>query len=253
MLTANSHTLGAATEQAPAAYEPSLAKRIAYSDIVCSVTVVRTKETRKTQVIAGAERDEFIAEAEVHRVFKGTIDSPIVRFRYFRLRRSNGDYFGPPTAFFETGSTYIAFLKDDEKHLEVAVPVFQMEIRTARLEPGALKSTSQSSAAIAEELFYSVRAEPKTIGRMATHYFSWAEEMVGKDAVLVVESFLSSDDELVRYQAAWWLSFRRVSDSVTTVLVKTRNDPSIEEWARSGAEQRLKDMREGLWLPPDSR
>ena len=34
---------------------------------------------------------------------------------------------------------------------------------------------------------------------------------------------------------------------------KSECNPSIEEWARAGAEQRLKDMREGLWLPPESR
>jgi hypothetical protein len=109
----------------------------------------------------------------------------------------------------------------------------------------------QSSAAIAEELFNSVRAEPRTIGRMATHYFSWAGEMVGKDAISPVESFFGSDDLLVSYQAAWWLSFRRRSDSVTRVLVQMSNDRNIEEWARSGAQQPLNDMRKGLWLPLD--
>jgi hypothetical protein len=99
-------------------------------------------------------------------------------------------------------------------------------------------------------LFYAVRARPKTIGRRASHYFSWAEEVIDKDgAVLAVEPFLASEDELVKYQAAWWLSFRRLNDSVINVLVSTKNDSAIDGWARSGAEQRLKDIHQGLWVP----
>ncbi len=84
---------------------------------------------------------------------------------------------------------------------------------------------------------------------MASHYFDWAEELVGIDAVHEVEPFLKSDDGIVRYEAARWLSFRRMSDSVTTVLVNTKNDPDVESWARSGAAQRLEDVHRGYMVP----
>ncbi len=238
--------VGAHAQQPPFAYEPSLAKRISYSEIICSATILKTEKMGRKELIGGAERDEFIAEAEVGRVFKGTLRSPSVRFRYYDFGPyPTPDHFGPPTAFFETGSRYVLFLKGDGQNLQVAVPVWQMEIRLAPRPSSAATSVSPSPAGIAEELFYSVRSKPKTLGRMATHYFSWAEEVIGKDAIPAVEPFLHSKDELVEYQAAWWLSFRQVSDSVINVLRNTKDNPSIEEWARSGAQQRLKDMHRG--------
>jgi hypothetical protein len=92
VLTAST-LLSAPVGQAPFAFEPSLAKRVAYSEIVCS--------------IGGAERNEYVAEAEVHRVFKGTMASRFIQFRYFGFGRPDNDYFGPPLASFETGATYI--------------------------------------------------------------------------------------------------------------------------------------------------
>ena len=73
-----------------------------------------------------------------------------------------------------------------------------------------------------------MKTKPKTLGRGATHYFDWAEEVVGKNAVPAVESFLVSDDDLVRYQAAWWLSFREITDPVINVLVDTSNNSSVD-------------------------
>ncbi|HET7184439.1 MAG TPA: hypothetical protein VFI82_07120 [Terriglobales bacterium] len=243
--------VGAYAQQPPFAYEPSLAKRISYSEIVCSATILKTEKMGRKELIGSAERDEFIAEAEVGRVFKGTLRSPSVRFRYYDFGPyPTPDHIAPPTAFFETGSRYLLFLKGDGQNLQVAVPVWQMEIRLAPRPSSAATSVSPSPAGIAEELFYSVRSKPKTLGRMATHYFSWAEEVIGKDAIPAVEPFLHSKDELVEYQAAWWLSFRQASDTVINVLANTKNSPSIEEWARSGATDRLRDMKNGLWLPP---
>ena len=84
---------------------------------------------------------------------------------------------------------------------------------------------------------------PTTIGRSADYYFSWAEELLGKKTVPLVQPFLKEADPLVRYQAAWWLSFRDVNDPVVAILINTMRDQTIEAWARSGAEQRLRDMR----------
>ena len=76
---------------------------------------------------------------------------------------------------------------------------------------------------------------PGTIGRAATHYFSLVEELIGKNSVPLIKPFLNSSDPLVRYQAAWWLSFRHVDASVINELKHAEQDDSVEEWARSGA------------------
>lgn len=243
-------TVAANSEKAPFNYEPSLAKRIIYSGVVCSATIVSTHKLATKKVIGGSERNEYIAEATVDKVFKGTLGSPQIAFRYYDFSSHPTEYFGPPIAFFEKESRYLIFLNHTGHDLEVAVPVWQMEIALAPRSQSNLASDLSSPTGIADELFYAVRARPKTIGRSASHYFSWAEEVIGKDgAILAVEPFLASDDELVKYQAAWWLSFRRLNDSVMNALVSTKNNPTIEEWARSGAEQRLKDIYQGLWVP----
>jgi acetyl/propionyl-CoA carboxylase alpha subunit len=70
-------------ETAPFNYEPLLAKRISYSEVVCSATVVSTHKLATTRVIGGSERNEFIAEAIVDKVFKGTLTSSIIAFHYY--------------------------------------------------------------------------------------------------------------------------------------------------------------------------
>ena len=102
---------------------------------------------------------------------------------------------------------------------------------------------------LAKELFFAIQFAPDTIGRSAATYFSWVEELIGKEAIPQVEPFLNSADPLVRYQAAWWLSFRKVDAAVLDELKKTSQDHNVEEWARSGASERLRDMAEGRYLP----
>jgi hypothetical protein len=239
--------IAARDEKAPFEYEPSLARRISYSAVVCSATIVRTQKFPTNKVIGGAERNQYIAEAIVDKVFKGTLGSPTIAFRYYDFSTNpTAEYFGPPAAHFEKESRYLVFLSDTGQDLEVSVPVWQMEIALAPTSQSDLASLASSTSGIADELFYSIRTKPKTIGRTASHYFSWAEELIGKDdAVHGVEPFLDSDDDLVKYQAAWWLSFRRLSDSVINILENTKNNPTIEEWARSGAGQRLEDIHHG--------
>jgi hypothetical protein len=237
-------------EQPPFAYEPSLAKRISYSEVVCSGTIVKTEKTGKKEMIGGADRDEFIAEADVGQVFKGNLSSHAVRFRYFNFGAyPTPEFITPPIASFDVGSRYIIFLRSRETNLEVAVPVWQMEIPLGPKLSSEAASVPPSLAGIAEELFDSIKSQPKTLGRTATHYFSWAKEVVGKNAVPAVEYFLVSDDDLVRYQAAWWLSFREITSPVINILLDTSNNSSVETWARSESERRLEDIHKGNWVP----
>ncbi len=237
-------------EQAPFAYEPSLTKRVNYSDVVCSATITKTEKTGITRTIGGKMRNEIIAEASIGQVFKGAFPARSIRVRYFDYGiLPTADFMTPPLARLEVHSRYILFLKSVEGSLEVAVPVWQMEIRLAPRPISEAEAVSRSLSGLAEELFYSIKTSPESIGRSATHYFSWAEEVTGCDAIPDVSRYLTSDDALVRYQAAWWLSFRDLTAPVMHVLTETSENPSIEQWARSGARDRLKDIQQGNWVP----
>jgi HEAT repeat protein len=133
--------------------------------------------------------------------------------------------------------------------LEVAIPAYEMEIQLAIQRPKLNESNSEPDLVLAKELFFAIQSAPATIGRSAATYFSWAEELIRKEATPLVEPFLNSGDPLVRYQAAWWLSFRKVDAAVVDELKKTSQDQNVEEWARSGASERLRDMSEGRYVP----
>jgi hypothetical protein len=161
-------------------------------------------------------------------------------FNYYRLVARSADYFGPPDADFESGVRCAIFLKGPESDLHTAIPLYQMEVQ---LSPQSHSQPHRSPlSALAQELLLAVQSAPTTIGRSADHYFSWAEDLVGNKIVPQVEPFLKESDPLVRFQAAWWLSFRKPNDTVVAILLTTGNDQTIEAWARSGAVQRLRDM-----------
>jgi HEAT repeat protein len=139
-------------------------------------------------------------------------------------------------------------LRRHDSDLEVAVPVYQMEIAIASPNHAGIP-VGMPELALANELVSAIQSGPETIGRMAATYSSWAEELIGKQALPLVEPFLKSNDPLVRYQAAWWLSFRKVDAAVVGELKKTFLDQNVEEWARSGARERLSDMAAGRYVP----
>ena len=181
-------------------------------------------------MIGGSERDEFIADAEAGQVFKGTLGARSIRFRYFNFGRYPiPDHFGPPTALFEAGSRYILFLRHNGENLKSLFlsgrwklpwrqnrdqmlhwfPLYRLELLTSssilfgrnhRQSEGARATTSVG---------------PKR-SSVRVRFLLWSP-------------FLDSDDELVRFQAAWWMSFRRLNDSVLKVLVDTKNNPRISE------------------------
>jgi hypothetical protein len=68
-------------------------------------------------------------------------------------------------------------------------------------------------------------------------------------SVPLVEPFLSSGDRLLRYDAAWWLSFREVNTKVTNELKNAMQDESLGASERSAARDRLRDMAEGKFVP----
>ncbi len=229
----------------PFDYEPSVAKRVSYSQVVCAATISNIRQTGNTVRIGGFHRNEFIADALVDSVYKGEIPSAVTfRFYDFGEQYLNCiDCLTPPGAFYRVDHRYIVFLKKQDGRWTVAVPVYQMEIEIDRFAVHVSAADKVHTMADAgSELLNAVEKNPKTIGRMATRYFDWAQQLAGKDVIQLVEAFLDSPDAIVRYQAAWWLSFRKQTRKIVDVLVSTANDTAIEKWARDGALQRLSSL-----------
>ena len=238
----------ALSTEVPSKFLPSIQDRQRSSDIVCSATILKTYTTCSTKQLEGQERSEWIAKARVDRIFKGFLGSRVIAFKYYGLGPRTVDYFGPPFADFQPGNRYVVFLRGSDSNLTVAVPFYRIEIE---LSPKVQLDDAKTSPerALVRELLFAIESSPGTTGRMATHYFSWVEELVGKESVSLVSPFLNSADPLVQYQAAWWLSFRDIEPTVINELRHAAQDETIEEWARSGARDRLRDIDERKWVP----
>ena len=237
-----------AEEVFPTKY-PLIKERERYSDIVCAATIVKTYATGNVVQLEGEGRSEWIAEARADRVFKGVLPSQIIDFKYYGWGPHRPGGISPLIADFRSGSRYVLFLRTQDSGLKVEGPFYQMEIEVAPRQVPLDESKVAPELALARELLFAVESAPRTIGRLADQYFSEVEELVGKKSVLLVRPVLNSSDPLVRFQAAWWLSFRKVDATVMNELKRAEQDESLEEWARSGARDRLRDMAEGKWVP----
>jgi hypothetical protein len=233
-------------ELAPNKFLPQIKERERYSEIICSATIVKISPAGNAVRLQGREVSQWIAVADVDHVFKGTLDPKTIEFKYYGFIPP--PEVSPPTAYFHPGLRYILFLSTHDSNLEVAIPVYQMEIELAPTNKAGYP-VGTPELALANELVTAIESAPKTTGRLASTYFSWAEELIGKQTVPLVEPFLNSSDPLVRYQAAWWLSFRKLDAAVVGELKKTSRDQNVEEWARSGARERLRDVAEGRYVP----
>jgi hypothetical protein len=231
---------------APNKFLPEIKERERYSEIICSATIVKTSSAGNPVRLQGQEVSQWTTVARVDHVFKGTLNPRTIEFKYYGYIPPPELH--PPTADFRPGIRYILFLRRHDSDLEVAVPIYQMEIELAPTNK-ADYSIGPPELALANELVSAIQSAPSTIGRLADTYFSWAEELIGKQTIPRVQPFLNSIDPLVRYQAAWWLSFRKVDAAVVDELKKTSQDQTVEEWARSGAIDRLRDMAEGRYVP----
>jgi hypothetical protein len=235
-----------AQEHAPNKFLPQIKEREHYSEIICSATIVKTSPAGNAFRLQGQEVSQWNALAHVDHLFKGTLDPKTIEFKYYGYIPP--PEVSPPTAYFRPGVRYVLFLRRHDSNLEVAIPVYQMEIELASPNKSGYP-IGTPELALANELISAVQSAPKTIGRLADTYFSWAEELIGKQTIPLVEPFLNSSDPLVRFQTAWWLSFRKMDAAVVDELKKTSLDQNLEEWARSGAQERLRDIEEGRYLP----
>src|SRR5262249_42899881 len=137
--------------------------------------------------VDGEERSQWIATATIDRVFKGTVDPNFVEFKYYGYIPPPGvfDIVTPAMADFRPGTRYVIFLNRHGLHLEVSVPAYRIEIQLAPRRPTLDESNSDSYQGLAKELVSAVQFAPDTIGRSATHYYDWTEELIGKLAIPV--------------------------------------------------------------------
>jgi hypothetical protein len=241
-----------AQELPPNRFLRKIADRERYSEIICSATVLTASPVGNAVTLEGKERSQRAVMARVDHVFKGTLDEKIIEFKYYGFPISTGttEQLSLPTANFRAGIRYVLFLDRHDQNLEPADPPFRMEIELASEPARPTGSIGTLDVALADELILAIESAPTTIGRAATQYFDWTEELIGRQrSISRVEPFLNSRDPLVRYQTAWWLSFRKVDGAVTDVLKSTSQDDNVEQWARFGARDRLRDMAEGRYLP----
>src|SRR5262249_10495646 len=167
----------------------------------------------------------------IDRVFKGTLDSDVIEFKYYGYIPPPGvvNTLTPAMADFRPGIRYVIFLNRHGLDLEVSIPAYRMEIELAPGRPTLDESNFDSYQVLEKELISAIGSDPDTIGRSATHYYDWIEELIGKQAIPLAEPFLNSSDPLIRYQAAWWLSFRQVNNAVINELNNAMRDVCIEE------------------------
>ena len=180
----------------PEYFPQTIPERVLYSEIVCSGTVVKISQAGNPINVAGEERSQWIATAAIDRVFKGTLGPNFVEFKYY-------GYIPPPgvvdivtrlMADFRAGNRYLIFLNRHGPDLEVSIAPYQMEIRLAPRGLMPDESKVDLSQVLPKELVTAVQYEPETIGRSATRYYSWTEELIGKQAIPLVEPFLSSSN-----------------------------------------------------------
>jgi hypothetical protein len=237
---------GLAQNIAPNKFLPEIKERERYSEIICSATIVKTSRAGNTVRLQGREVSQWTASARVDHLFKGRLEPKIIEFKFYGYIPP--PELSPPMANFRPGIRYVLFLKRHDSVFEVAIPAYQMEIELGSPNKAG-GPIDTPDLALARELISAIESEPDTIGRSADKYFSWAEELIGKKTIPLVQPFLNASDPLVRYQTAWWLSFREVDAAVEGELKRTSQDQHVEEWARSGARERLRDMAEGRYVP----
>jgi hypothetical protein len=236
-----------AQDLAPNKFLPEIKERARYSEVICSSTIVKITPAGSPVKIQGEDHSQWIALASVDHVFKGTLVPKFIEFKYYGYLPHSG--LSEPMADFRPGLRYVLFLKRQDLGFEVAIPAYQMEIQLAPRPATIDESNPEPDRVLAKELFFAIQSAPDTTRGLADKYFSWAEELLGKEAIPLVEPFLNSDDPRIRFSAAWWLSFRKVDATVIDELKKVSQDQSVDESERTTASERLRDMAEGRYLP----
>lgn len=187
------------------------------SDVVVSGTVVHTSRAA-TRTINGTEVASNTARARVDRVFQGKAARGELQFTWFspRWEESGGGviYSGPPLAAFTPGKRYLIFLRRMGSRLEVAMPLYELEVELAPRSPPAaatdlsLLPMKERYESVAEELEAAALAQPPpssgTTG-MAAAIFPWVFDLVGGCAEPLYRHFLSVPSPELRGAAMTWL------------------------------------------------
>jgi hypothetical protein len=109
-------------------------ERLRMSDIVLSGIIIHTSQAG-TRTVNDTEVTSNIAHVRVDRIFQGTASIEELQFAWFsphfEMGKQGAIYSGPPLAAFEPGKRYLIFLKPTDLGLEVAMPLYALEVELA--------------------------------------------------------------------------------------------------------------------------
>lgn len=244
----------AAGDDPPLAYL-GLDQRLSYSDLVCSATIMDTWRTRETLALNDSSvTRENLARADVDSVFKGQLTSTMITFRWYSWPAGDSNmgggyvYAGPPLAALRSGTRYLLFLRgDDATGWRVTVPRYQLEIPLApqpamnehlRLDASGLAEADRNRL-LAEELATAARfLEPQGDTADVYSHFAWIAQLLGKQAIPVVRSFLESANTRLRYFAADRLA--DLNDGAgRDILLAVLMSQTLDSWMRANAAEDL--------------
>jgi hypothetical protein len=192
-------------------------ERLRMSNVVLSGSIINTSQTG-TRTVNDTEVTSNIAHIRVDRVFQGMASIEELQFTWFSLHFELGKvgfaYAGPPLATFESGKRYLIFLKRTDLELEVAMPVYALEVELATSLPrAAVRDVSQLPLqdryeSLAVELETFALAQPPPLAGsagMAPTTFPAVFDLVGGCAEPFYRHFQSVPSPELRAAAMNWL------------------------------------------------
>ena len=209
-----------AAQSLPWVFPSDIRERMRISDLVISGMVEGTWEIG-LQTLDRTKLTRHIANVQVDRIFQGKLCQQDVEFTWFTqyFSRDGGIiYSGPPLASFRSGQRYLIFLNQTAAGWQVAMPVYELEVRLAsQLPAGALPDLSGEPLNtryrdLAEELETAallVPPPPRGVTGEAATYFPVVFDLVGGCAEPFYRKFLLSPGHELRAAALNWLSLIR--------------------------------------------
>jgi hypothetical protein len=192
-------------------------ERLRMSDIVLSGIIIHTSQAG-TRTVNDTEVTSNIAHVRVDRIFQGTASIEELQFAWFsphfEMGKQGAIYSGPPLAAFEPGKRYLIFLKPTDLGLEVAMPLYALEVELATGVPRtAERDLSQFPfqhryESLAMELEAVALAQPPPAAGstgMAATTFPAVFDLVGGCAEPFYRHFQSVSSPELRAAAVSWL------------------------------------------------
>jgi HEAT repeats len=241
-------------------------QRLAYSELVCSATIVDNQLTGRTMNFGFLTAAENLARADVDTVFKGKLTTSIVTFRWYswpapedpNVSPHGYAYSGPSLANLRPRTRYLLFLRSEgEDRWRVAVPVYQLEVLLAPRPDASLSPHYDSSSLIERERNLELAQEFANAARFieplgdagdVSVYFDWIDQLLGKDAGPFIIPFLGSATIRLRFFAADKLAQMK-NDAGTSVLLASLKSLDLDAINRARAASDLGTLHAREALP----